>query len=169
MLIFFANRRCGPILDAMLRDTVALTILEAGYKSNLVPGSARAVLSIRLLPGSSADAFTDRVCRLAGDGAVEIRRLKYKPPASSPFDTPMYRLIERLAGAPGEPVVPILSPAASDCRFWRAAGVPCYGWVPFLIDAQDLHSVHGPNERVSISDFGNGIEALFRAVVGLVT
>jgi carboxypeptidase PM20D1 len=151
----------------MLRDTVAVTILEAGCKSNVLPNSARAVLSIRLLPGSDPDVYTSEIESLVANPAVSIKRLKCKTPTDSRLDTPGYAALQSVAGEDGSDVVPILSPGASDCRFWRRAGVTCYGWVPFMIDASDLHSVHGANERVSVEQFGLGIQSLYRAVLRL--
>jgi acetylornithine deacetylase/succinyl-diaminopimelate desuccinylase-like protein len=155
----------STIVDAMLRDTVALTILEAGSKNNVAPGSARGVLSIRLLPGTDADAFEARIRKIVDDPEVQIRRTMFKPPTDTGFDSADYRLLERNAARPADGVVlPILSPGASDCRFWRAAGVACYGWVPFAIAPSDLHGVHGCDEKVSIDAFGAGIESFYRVV-----
>jgi acetylornithine deacetylase/succinyl-diaminopimelate desuccinylase-like protein len=47
--------------------------------------------------------------------------------------------------------------------------VNCYGWIPFVIPAGDLHSVHGPNERISITAFQKGLRSLYRAVAEIAT
>lgn len=159
------NHNRSTIVDAMLRDTVSLTVLEAGSKKNVAPGSARAVLSFRLLPGTDADLLQDKVRRLVNDPEVQIRRTMFKTPTHTDFDNQDYEVLEtQVVQSNGGAVVPILSPGASDCRFWRAHGVACYGWVPFVIDAADLHGVHGPDEKISIDAFGTGIESYYRVL-----
>ena len=161
----------SPIVSAMLKDTIAVTALESGQKSNVVPGAARAVLSIRFLPGTDAEALTEIIRRAANDSGLQIKRLKYKPANHSDFATRQFKILTKHAVDDEEPglVTPILSPGASDCRFWRLANVNCYGWIPFVIPVGDLHSVHGPNERISITAFQKGLRSLYRAVAEIAT
>jgi acetylornithine deacetylase/succinyl-diaminopimelate desuccinylase-like protein len=168
MAVRLAPRRisASSIVGAMLKDTIALTILESGHKSNVIPGQARAILSIRFLPGTNVEGLIDKIRRALDDPEVRIKRLKYKPANASDFTTPQFKALLKHAGAEEADalVTPILSPGASDCRFWRQAHVNCYGWIPFVIPGSDLHSVHGPNERISIAAFRQGIKSMYRAV-----
>jgi acetylornithine deacetylase/succinyl-diaminopimelate desuccinylase-like protein len=157
-----------PMIRAMLTETCAVTILSGGYKSNVVPGRARAVLSMRLLPGGDADEATERIRRLVDDPGVTITRVMHKAPTDSPFATADFETLSRVCAAEdGARMVPILSPGGSDARYWRAAGVPSYGWVPFTMPAADVHSVHGPNERVAVDSFTAGLRRYYRAVAAL--
>lgn len=161
----------SSIVGAMLKDTIAVTALESGQKSNVVPGQARAVLSIRFLPGTDAEALTDKIRKAVDDSRISIKRLKYKAANASDFTTPEFKsLIKHAATEETNALVtPILSPGASDCRFWRHANVACYGWIPFVIPGGDLHSVHGPNERISIAAFQHGLRSLYGAVAEIAT
>jgi acetylornithine deacetylase/succinyl-diaminopimelate desuccinylase-like protein len=156
----------NPIVAAMLTETVALTVLESGYKNNVVPGHARAVLDIRVLPGTDPDTLEQRISQAAADPGIKIRRLIYKPPTSSPFPGGDYANLDRSLARDGL-VAPIISPGASDNRFWRAAGVPAYGWVPFVIPVGDIHGVHGANERVAVTSFRDGIRQYYQAIAEL--
>lgn len=158
----------NPLVRSMLTETCAVTIIASGYKSNVVPGQARAVLSMRLLPGTDAAEATDRIRRLVDDTGVTITRVMHKNPTDSSFATADFEVLSRVCTADGTTrATPILSPGASDARHWRAAGVPSYGWVPFTLPAADIHSVHGPNERVSVDSFTAGIRRYYRAVAAL--
>jgi acetylornithine deacetylase/succinyl-diaminopimelate desuccinylase-like protein len=161
----------SSIVGAMLKDTIAVTVLESGQKSNVVPGLARAVLSIRFLPGTDPETLTAKIRRAADGLGINIRRLKYKPANASDFDSPQFKALVRHAAAeePDTLVTPILSPGASDCRFWRRANVNCYGWIPFVISGSDLHGVHGPNERISIAAFQRGLRSMYHAVAEMAT
>ncbi len=158
-----------PAVNAMLRDTIALTILESGLKGNLVPGQARAVLNIRLLPGTDPEAMMEKIRKTVADPEVQVRQLHLKLPNACDFRTGEFDALARQARtSKGDLVVPILCPGASDGRHWRYAGVHCYGWVPFPIGASDLMGVHGPNERVSLSAFEWGLQHLYGAVREIV-
>lgn len=155
------------VIAAMLRDTMALTELSAGQKRNVVPGRATAVLSIRYLPDRSPDEVMRDVAQAIADPGISVEPLMQKPATVSPLMNRTFETLARVAGRNGAAALPIVSPGASDARFWRARGVPCYGWLPFVIPAGDLHSVHGPDERVSIAAFVEGLALYYDAVLQL--
>jgi acetylornithine deacetylase/succinyl-diaminopimelate desuccinylase-like protein len=161
----------SPLIAAMLQDSFAVTVLQSGEKSNVLPTESRAILSIRLLPGTDATALSRAVEAAAAEPQVSIRTRLHKPPNLSSFETSAFRLIasEILGADPTAIIIPILSPAASDCRFWRAKNVPAYGWIPFVIPVADLHRVHGVDERVPLENFKKSLRLFYEAVRGLAT
>src|SRR6185503_20021838 len=64
----------SPIVGAMLKDTIAVSVLECGQKSNVIPGQARAVLSIRFLPGTDPEALTCKIRRAVDDSRISLKR-----------------------------------------------------------------------------------------------
>jgi acetylornithine deacetylase/succinyl-diaminopimelate desuccinylase-like protein len=156
----------SAILSSMLQDKLAVTVLAAGQKHNVVPSQARAVLSIRFLPETDPEELTAQVRRAVDDPEIEIRRLMHKPSHLSSWNTRAFDILRRHAAArPERPLVlPIVSPGASDGRFWRAHGTCCYGWIPFPIPGEDLHTVHGPGERLSLEAFCSGLRSYYEAV-----
>jgi acetylornithine deacetylase/succinyl-diaminopimelate desuccinylase-like protein len=64
---FSAKLTSSLIYNAMLRDTISLTILQAGSKSNVIPSEATATLDCRLLPGSSKENFLKEIKKRLGD------------------------------------------------------------------------------------------------------
>lgn len=159
----------SPIIAAMLQDSFAVTMLHAGEKSNVLSRDAWAILSIRLLPGTDEPSLMRAIEMAAAEPHLSIRTRMHKPANLSPFDTTALRLIEReiLSVDPTAIVIPILSPAASDCRFWRAREIPAYGWIPFVIPVADLHRVHGVDERVPIENFKASLQVFYEAVRSL--
>src|SRR6202171_3995004 len=57
----------NPEWGAMMRDTVAPTMLSAGVRANVIPGEARAMLNIRLLPGDTVDVLLGALTKLVND------------------------------------------------------------------------------------------------------
>ncbi|HEY2324414.1 MAG TPA: M20/M25/M40 family metallo-hydrolase, partial [Thermoanaerobaculia bacterium] len=88
----------------------------------------------------------------------EIRR-KEGPAPPSTSDTPLFRLIAAAASrqyhaAAGPEVLPF---STSDSRFLRARGIVCYGVQPFPLDFFQSLGIHGPNERVRVDWFEQGV------------
>ena len=66
--------------DAIQRTTTALTILQAGFKDNVVPGEARAVVNHRLHPAERLEEVLEHDTEVVGDNRVNITVLGYHPP-----------------------------------------------------------------------------------------
>src|SRR5260370_37229520 len=62
----------SPLGNAMLRDTFAPTILNAGIANNVIPAEARANLNVRLLPGDPIDAVVNELNKLVNDPQVML-------------------------------------------------------------------------------------------------
>lgn len=139
---------------AMLRDTVSPTMLKAGYKSNVIPAEASAVINARLLPDHAPKDFIAQVKAVIGNSAVEIA---YEPPSRPPVspmpvDTEFYRAVESAAAehAPGARVMPFMAAWTTDSQNLRARGTVVYGIDPPLA-LEDGERVHGKNERISLA------------------
>ena len=124
-----------PSLYSMLRTSVVPTILQGGFRANVIPSQAEATLDIRALPDEDIPRFFDQMHQLIGDPAVKIEPIAadLRPVAPpSRLDTEMYRALERVAQRtyPGSAVLPSMSTGSSDMAQLRAKGVQCYGIGP---------------------------------------
>jgi len=148
----------NQIYNAMVRDTISLTILQGGNKANVIPSESTATLDCRLIPGSSKEDFLKKVkARLGSEIEVEvIAQSQSLPP--SPLDTDLFRVISKLAGEndPGCPIVPLLLPGATDSRFLREKRIITYDFCPIRLTEKELFRVHGNNERVSLNNLRFG-------------
>jgi acetylornithine deacetylase/succinyl-diaminopimelate desuccinylase-like protein len=166
-------------LEGLLRNTLALTMLQSGLKPNIIPGAAEATLNARLIPGTSLDGFLDRLRRVIGNDRLSLSVLEGEERARlirqranitpSPIDTDYVAAIETAARRqwPGAAVLPSLFVASTDATPWRVRGVPVYGISPFPITAADARRVHGNDERVSLRAIDEGFAFVFDLVVGL--
>ena len=162
----------SPTITAMVRDTVSVTTLTGGYKMNVVPESAEAVLDCRLLPDTDAQAFLRRLKQVVGDDGIEVR-VEYMPQdvGASPVDSPMFAAMERAVQRhfPGSLTTPVQVPAATDSRFFRARGVKAYGLTPVVVTPQALAGVHGANERISVEALLRGIKVVWDVLQEMCT
>jgi acetylornithine deacetylase/succinyl-diaminopimelate desuccinylase-like protein len=155
--------------NAMIRNTVTPTMLKAGQKINVIPSVARASFDCRLLPGTSSDAFFAQLKEIIADEEIEIAPLpefESTPIPLSPLDNELYTAIVRVAGQkdPGCVVTPFLITGATDSRFFREIGIPCYDFSPFRLLQEDHQLVHGHNERISVANLGFASEFIFALV-----
>jgi acetylornithine deacetylase/succinyl-diaminopimelate desuccinylase-like protein len=153
-------------LQLLLRDTLALTKLEAGTSTNSVPDIATADVDIRLIPGSDPSLLLSQIQQVVGSLA-EIDVLLSGPTApASPADTELFRMLERalLKAAPNSKVGPMVTAGTTDSRYFRRRGIVAYGFSPFKINYYDGATVHGVDERIRVRFFLEGV-ALTRQIV----
>jgi len=161
----------NPIYNAMLRNTISLTILQGGSKANVIPSESMATLDCRLLPGTSKEDFLKEIKRRLGDEAeVEIIAESESLPPSSQ-DTDLYRAIQKFASEndPGCPVVPLLLPGATDSRFLRKNGIITYDFCPFRLTEEELMRIHGNNERIALENLRFGTRMLVEIIKEVAT
>jgi len=158
-----------PLLHALMRTTWAPTIFNAGFRANVIPGSAEATLNVRTIPGTSEDDVLALMRKVVADPGITLT-LPYpraKPIAESSDTTQLFRALAAAAHAeyPGAEVTPYLFQAGTDAAAWRTRGIPVYGIYPYAISAEDLKRMHGNDERVSIEALRQGTEMIYNTLV----
>jgi acetylornithine deacetylase/succinyl-diaminopimelate desuccinylase-like protein len=138
-------------VSALLRNTVSITVVRAGYKTNVIPGTAEAELDVRLLPGEDPQAFLAEMRAVIDDPTVEIvPPPSFRAPNGSPADGDLFKTVESVMRRhhPGVPVTTKMLTGATECVLYRPLGIGCYGFTPLLTTSEELASVHGDDERV---------------------
>jgi acetylornithine deacetylase/succinyl-diaminopimelate desuccinylase-like protein len=175
--------RFGPLLSSLMRTTFTNTIVEGGFRSNVIPGGAEATVNMRLLPGVSGEQAVRELRRAIDDPRVKIvvgsadesaagvfRSVRERQRvAASSTKTDLYAALAREIKAQhrGAVVTPALYEAATDAGPWRERGIPVYGIRPYRASATDFERMHGIDERVSITGLNEGtdmVERILRAV-----
>jgi acetylornithine deacetylase/succinyl-diaminopimelate desuccinylase-like protein len=154
-------------LNAMLRnEVVAQPVQEdpaGGYRMKLV---------LRLLPGIELDsALPELLPKWVTHGLAVTVQPARGTAHGSPLDHPAYReLVGAIEDAYPDTVVgPYFLPwNATDSRFFREAGIPSYGFSPFLIFVTDTFRVDATNERIGLPGFVDGVALYVQAVERLV-
>lgn len=139
-------------VSALLRNTISITVLKAGYKTNVIPGTAEADLDVRLLPGEDPQAFLAELRTAIDDPSVEIvPPAVFRTPNQSPVDTELFRIIQTVLGReyPGIPVTTKMLTGATECVLYRPLGIACYGFTPLLTTAEETSTAHGDDERIT--------------------
>jgi acetylornithine deacetylase/succinyl-diaminopimelate desuccinylase-like protein len=160
-----------PLLHAIMRNTIAPVLLNAGFRSNVIPGSAEATINIRAIPGTTPEDLIAELKRVIADPDVDVAAppagargvLNEKSARESTTNTDLYRALVENAGKvwPGAPVTPYLFQAGTDAMAWRNHGVPVYGIYPYPITNDDLTRMHGNDERVPVDSLEQGTNFVY--------
>ncbi|MBS2005549.1 MAG: M20/M25/M40 family metallo-hydrolase [Cyanobacteria bacterium SZAS TMP-1] len=150
--------------SSMLANTVSITVLKAGYKTNVIPAESYAELDCRLLPGVTPEQFIAEVKKTIGDPSIEVKSIEWEKADPSPFDSAFVKAIEKTNAMEknGGPVVPVVVPWFTDSHWFRELGIKAYGFEPVECDPEHMATMHGKDERIPVSVFKQGIVRMYR-------
>jgi len=154
----------APMIGAVLRHTVNPTMLDAGYKQNVIPGEAHAYLDGRFLPGLR-DEFFAEIDELLGP---DVRRETVVEDIAleEPFEGALVdAMCASLQGEdPGAVVIPYTLSGGTDAKSLAELGMRCFGFSPLLLppDLNFAGMFHGVDERVPEDSLRFGVRVLDR-------
>jgi acetylornithine deacetylase/succinyl-diaminopimelate desuccinylase-like protein len=159
--------RLGSIsrmVGATMSNTANPTMLEAGYKHNVIPGQARASIDGRTVPGGE-DEFFATIRELIGP-RVRYETVSLQPSVETEFSGALVEAMQSclVAEDPGARTVPFLMSGGTDAKAWDKLGIRCFGFAPLRLPA-DLDFVgmfHGVDERVPTASLEFGARVLDR-------
>lgn len=159
-----AVAKLGPIarlVGATLRDTANPTMLAAGYKANVIPATAEAVVDCRVLPGRQA-AFEREVDELIGPN-VSREWISELPSYETSFDGHLVDAMNDaiLVADPDARTVPYMLSGGTDAKSFANLGIRCFGFAPLRLppDLDFAALFHGVDERVPVDalEFGTRV------------
>jgi acetylornithine deacetylase/succinyl-diaminopimelate desuccinylase-like protein len=153
-----------PGRNALVRNTVSITVLHGSERTNVIPAEASAHLDVRLLPGESCPAFARRLSYVIDDPTIALETLLSFPTRASPLATELFDAVRVAAEESGRPavVVPRVIAGFTDAHYFRDLGIVAYGFVPRWLPPHETRSIHGPNERISLDNLERGVNTLVR-------
>ncbi|MFY1679474.1 MULTISPECIES: M20/M25/M40 family metallo-hydrolase [unclassified Streptomyces] len=159
--------KLGPaakLVEATVRNSANPTMLDAGYKLNVVPGTAVAHVDGRFLPGTEEE-FRATLDELTGPD-VDWEYAHRQVALQAPPDTPTFARMRAAVAefAPGAHTVPYCMSGGTDAKQFSRLGVTGYGFAPLRLppgfDYQELF--HGVDERVPVEALRFGVRVLDR-------
>jgi len=152
------------MIGATIRNMANPTMLEAGYKANVIPSTAEATIDTRFLPGKE-DELLAQIDELLGDGITRETIVRDIAVETS-FDG---EIVDAMAAAlrsedPGARAVPYLTSAGTDAKSFSLLGIRCFGFSPLLLppDLDFSALFHGIDERVPVDALKFGVRVLDR-------
>ncbi|MFC4555697.1 M20/M25/M40 family metallo-hydrolase [Georgenia faecalis] len=157
----------GPakkFVGATLRTGSNPTRLDAGYKANVIPGTAEASVDVRFLPGEE-EMVNATLAELAGPG-VRIEDIHRDIALEVPFSGDLVDHMVAAIGAedPGAVVLPYMLSGGTDNKSLARLGITGYGFAPLQLPAElDFAGMfHGVDERVPVDALRFGVRVLAR-------
>ena len=172
--MLFANRRIlsgllkaqfsgDPAANALIRTTTVPTILKAGYKDNVIPTTATALVNFRILPGDDTESVMNYVRRTINDDRVTVssyaQEMAQNPSPVSETQAFGFQAIQKTIQQtfPEVVVAPSLVIGATDGRHLQVVADQVYRFLPVQLQRSDLNRIHGLNERISTENFHQAI------------
>jgi len=150
--MIIATGTAAGFLQATLRTTSNPTLLNAGYKHNVIPDTAEALIDIRPLPGEE-EAVLAHITELVGPD-IEVVVVHKDLGLETSFDGALVDAMTATLNAhdPDAPVLPYLMSGGTDNKALSTLGITGYGFAPLLLPAEfDFPAMfHGVDERVPL-------------------
>lgn len=149
----------NPTLNALIRSTTAITMIEGGTKENVLPDSASAIINHRLHQAQTIQEIIEFDKKLIDDPTIDI---KINSPASeadpvSPYcdDCYGYQLIKQsmLQVYPGTVAVPSIFLAATDSKWYKNLTDSIYRFSAIAVEIEEMKCFHGHDERLSVQNY----------------
>jgi acetylornithine deacetylase/succinyl-diaminopimelate desuccinylase-like protein len=155
------------IVSALVRNTAVPTVVSGGSKTNVIPGECFCEVDCRILPGETPEGLRRTIeAVLDGQGCRDYAvEMSGSLASASPFDTGLYRVIQESFARHDAraKMLPYMSPGATDSRYFRQLGVPCYG-LQMDASTEAVDRIHGHNERIAAERLTFGIKVLHSAL-----
>jgi acetylornithine deacetylase/succinyl-diaminopimelate desuccinylase-like protein len=152
------------MIGATLRNTANPTMLDAGYKVNVIPGEAHAVVDGRFLPGFEEE-FLAQVDEIIGPD-ITREMLHYDKALETTFDGALVdaMIASLLAEDPEARAVPYTLSGGTDAKSFSILGMRCFGFAPLRLppDLDFSGMFHGVDERVPVDGLRFGVRVLDR-------
>ena len=156
---------------SLLRTSVVPTMMNAGFRRNVIPSEAEAIFDIRGLPDEDPEEFYRDLAGVINDPNIEIIPEGVYRPASPPssLESEMFQALEGVTERlfPDAVTLPTMLTGATDMAQIRAQGTQCYGFGPVRTE-EDIRGgggAHGDDERIMESSLLTLIQYLWYTVV----
>jgi acetylornithine deacetylase/succinyl-diaminopimelate desuccinylase-like protein len=153
--------------NSMIRTSLSPNVLKAGFRANVIPSEAEALIDIRALPDEDLPKFVERLREVIADPHIEIKTNSGRPaaPASS-LNTEMFAALEAAQKStyPGSVTIPVLLTGATDMSPLRAKGIQAYGIGP-VVDSEENGGAHSDDERILEKSLHEFVRFIWHAVL----
>jgi carboxypeptidase PM20D1 len=152
-----------PEMNASMRTTTALTIVNGGVEDNTIPAEAKAIVNFRLLPG---DTIAEVLWHIKS--VIKDERVKFKPVEGkynealpvSPTKVPAYEslsmVIRQVFDNP--PVAPFVMLGGTDCQHFVPVCDHIYRFTSVVMDQSFMGLEHGIDERIPVEAMGKMVK-----------
>jgi acetylornithine deacetylase/succinyl-diaminopimelate desuccinylase-like protein len=154
-------------MSTLVRTTCVATIVKAGSKENALAPIATANVNCRMLPEDDPKDVLRTLAKVMGESDVEIKPTRHSQATpASPIHKEVFGALEKILTTRQltVPIVPTISKGATDSRYLRQRGIPCYGVSTIALTENDARLMHGVDERIPSASIRPGLEMMYELV-----
>jgi acetylornithine deacetylase/succinyl-diaminopimelate desuccinylase-like protein len=161
-----------PRHAALLHTTATPTIIDGGYRVNVIPSEAKATIDVRTLPDDDPAEILELVRKAVNNPAVKVEwgGRNSRPAGTSGLNNEAFKTIEAAVTRHySAPTLPTMGTGATDMAFLRARGVQCYGIGPGvdIEDGPKGFGAHSDQERILESELHRFVRFNYDVVANL--
>lgn len=147
----------GRATNAVIRTTMAVTMIDGGVSPNVLPPSATTTVNVRLLPGDTSAEVVEHIRQVIGDDRVQVSvsQERTQPSPVADVESVEFRTLHRSIREvfPHVVVAPGLTAVSTDSRHYDTISDNTFRFIPMRLTAEDLTRVHGTDERISVDNY----------------
>lgn len=157
LIAFFS---ASPSMNALVRTTLAITMIKGSNAENIIARIATAIANIRMLPEESTEDVIAKIRKIISDESIEISVLSdSKRSRISKLDSEGFALITKtieqvFAAVP----TPFLMTGSTDALYYEAVSDHVYRFTPAAMDTTELQRMHNVDERFSLENLGKAVQ-----------
>ncbi len=150
-------------MNASMRTTTALTIINGGVEDNTIPAEAKAIVNFRLLPGDTIAEVLWHVKKVIKDERVQFKPVEGKYNEAlpvSPTNVPAYQSLKQVIRQvfDNPPVAPFVMLGGTDCQHFVPVCDHIYRFTSVVMDASFMGLEHGIDERIPVEAMGKMVK-----------
>ncbi len=159
-----------PMANALLRNTISITMLAGSNKVNIIPPAATADIDTRVVPGEKLDRWIAELKGVINDDKVKLEPILAFDANASPTDTALVKAVANVTkrNFPDALISYPVQAGFTDCHFFRDLGIHSYGFSPFVSSPRQLGGgVHGNDERIGKQAYLDGVKFFYEVIAEL--
>ncbi|MBO0860551.1 MAG: M20/M25/M40 family metallo-hydrolase [Chloracidobacterium sp.] len=164
---FLRQLESEPFAQAIIRNTISITVLQGSNKINIIPPAAYAEIDTRLAPGEKLDRWIAELRGVIKDDSIKIEPILSFEANASPIDSELVRTVAAVCKERYPEAIityPVLT-GFTDSHYFRDLGVMGYGFSPFVAAPRELGGgFHGNDERIGKKAYTDGVKFFYEVV-----
>jgi carboxypeptidase PM20D1 len=152
-----------PEMNASMRTTTALTIINGGVEDNTIPAEAKAIVNFRLLPGDTIADVLWHAKKVIKDERVKIKPVEGKFNEALPTSSTknleyksLHKVIRQVFDNP--PVAPFVMLGGTDCQHFVPVCDNIYRFTSVVMDESFMGLEHGIDERIPVESMARMVK-----------
>ena len=145
--------------NAMVRTTIAPTMIEGGIKENILPRSSSATVNFRIIPGQKIKDVKSHIEETLSEMDIKItlldRNMFSEPSKVSSMDSESFMMIQKtiMEVFPDVVFAPSIVLGGTDSRYFSRLSRDIYRFMPIKLKVEDVSMIHGLNEKISTQSY----------------